>query len=340
MEGNRKDLYDKLMNIYNIDIQEIKDLSDDFISISLEEIRQELLKLRNLIPKGMIEKIINLMTDNEVNNALNSAIQLNKDFEQIKRFSPRTQNIQQQVEHFIKQIRNSVNTLIAILGAKKVILSDEYVEQRFNQLSLSIDKKFKNIDAYESEIENRKKQFDELLAQLQEIASKESVEKYSRLFDTEASKYKYIGIAFGILSISVLLAVIYLGVILYEDFIAKVNDASMTTSKLIVGNLPRIFILSISIYVLFNFVKLFNINMHLYVLNKHRHNALRTFKTFIESVDDKLVKEQLTLTVAKYIFDMHSTGYIKSSKSGSSDSNIVLSFIDKGMKQISREDKA
>ena len=340
MEGNRKSLYDQLMNIYNMDIQEIKDISGDIVSISLEEVRQELLKLRNLIPQGMIEKIINLMTDNEINNAVGYAVQLNKDFEQIKRFSPRTQNVQQQVEQLIKRIRELVNNLIAILGSKKAILSDEYIEQRFNQLSLSIDEKFKNIDAYESEVENRKKQFDELLAQLQEIASKESVEKYSKLFDTEASRCRDIGITFGILSIFVLFAVIYLGVFLYEDFIAKANDASMTTSKLIAGNLLRIFILSISIYALFNFVKLFNVNMHLYVLNKHRHNALRTFKTFIESVDDKLVKEQLTLTVAKYIFDMHSTGYIKSSKSESSDSNIVLSFIDKGMRQISREDKA
>ncbi len=338
MDKAREELLKRLSEIY--ELEKFENINVGNIEIKLDGIRETVSYLKELISKEWLDSVVEIMSDTDMQNINNVLNQLDTIINNIRNLNPNTANIHQQVQNLELQFKNQVNTLISFLGKYKAILLDKVLEKRFEKLRSEVEDSLSKVKEYEQEIEKRKKQFDDLAAELQEIASKETVGKYSSLFNNEAKKYLKLGIIFGVLSIGALSAVIYLGIFLYEDFIAKANDASMTTSKLIAGNLLRIFILSISIYALFNFVKLFNVNMHLYVLNKHRHNALRTFKTFIESVDDKLVKEQLTLTVAKYIFDMHSTGYIKSSKSESSDSNIVLSFIDKGMRQISREDKA
>jgi hypothetical protein len=338
MDKNKEDLLKRLFKVY--ELEQFENISVGNIEIKLDGIRKTVSYLRELISEEWLSKIIDIMSDADMQSINNVLNQIDTNIiNSIRNLNPNTPNIHQHVQSLELQFKNNINTLISVLGKYKAILLDKVLEKRFEVLKNEAEEKLSKILEYEKEIENRKKQFDDLVAQLQELASKESVEKYSSLFDEEAKKHRDLGIIFGVLSVIVLLGIIYLGIFLYEDFISKVNDESMTTSKLIAGNLLRIFILSISIYALLNVVKLFNVNMHLYVLNKHRHNALRTFKTFIESVDDKLVKEQLTLTVAKYIFDIHSTGYIKSSKSEPSDSNIILSFIDNGMRQIGKEDK-
>jgi len=235
--------------------------------------------------------------------------------------TPNTHNIHQIVQGLINQLKSYINTLIMTLGKYKAIIADRFIETRFNELSSEIDKqlnetkeltskinieieekfkelsssinqKLERIDEYEREIEKRKKQFDTLTNEIQKLSSEVSVEKFADIFQKEAGKYKNLAIIFGIVSLILIVVNIYIGKIFYDELMIVIEkNSNIATSQLFAGNLLRIFIISIGIYALLYFVKLFNINMHLYVLNTHRHNALRTFRTFIDSVDDKAVKE-------------------------------------------------
>jgi hypothetical protein len=49
--------------------------------------------------------------------------------------------------------------------------------------------------------------------------------------------------------------------------------------------------------------------MHNHTLNKHRQNALQTFKTFIEGTSDERVKDAILLHTANAAFSPRSTGY-------------------------------
>ena len=50
--------------------------------------------------------------------------------------------------------------------------------------------------------------------------------------------------------------------------------------------------------------------MHLYTLNKHRENVLRTFESFVKSTDDPKIKDALLKEAAKAIFITGDTGYL------------------------------
>jgi len=68
MDTNRQNLLIKLKELYNINTDEIEDISDGRISISLHEIRNEIKKLSELIPEYYLEEIVRILPDNEINN--------------------------------------------------------------------------------------------------------------------------------------------------------------------------------------------------------------------------------------------------------------------------------
>lgn len=78
-------------------------------------------------------------------------------------------------------------------------------------------------------------------------------------------------------------------------------------------------------------IKNYRAHRHLYILNKHRDNALRTFEAFINaSSKDKDIKDTLLTIAARSIYSVNKTGYL--TKDDQSIYNFNLSEI---IKQVS-----
>ena len=76
--------------------------------------------------------------------------------------------------------------------------------------------------------------------------------------------------------------------------------------------LKRVVLISFWIYGIGFSVKQFSINKHLFTLNKHRENALNSYKLFSGTIgsDDPQARSQLMLQVARAIYEHGSSGYL------------------------------
>ena len=52
--------------------------------------------------------------------------------------------------------------------------------------------------------------------------------------------------------------------------------------------------------------------MHLYTVNKHRENSLKTFQSFVKSTEDKKIQDVILTQATKAIFEVGDSGYLSS----------------------------
>ncbi|TGL17714.1 hypothetical protein EHQ46_16125 [Leptospira yanagawae] len=124
-------------------------------------------------------------------------------------------------------------------------------------------------------------------------------------FFSSSTKWLFLGLSFTIMPLALLVFDFNFFSFLYIDY-------SDTHIKIVSTWLKRITIVGILLYIAKFSFNQFSINQHLATLNKHRSNALQTFKLFIDSIsqDDSQTKNILLLEVAKTIFDVGHTGFL------------------------------
>jgi fumarate reductase subunit D len=73
----------------------------------------------------------------------------------------------------------------------------------------------------------------------------------------------------------------------------------------------KLLILSSVYFVLHQAIKNYKINKHLYVVNKHKHNALSVYPTILNAGDDAETRTSIASQAAKSIFEQIPTGYLE-----------------------------
>jgi len=69
-------------------------------------------------------------------------------------------------------------------------------------------------------------------------------------------------------------------------------------------------VLAVGFYATVNAVRMFRSQVHLSVVNRHREDALRTFRAFAEGTDDKEVKDKVLLEATHAVFGQAATGLV------------------------------
>ncbi|PHZ84815.1 hypothetical protein [Paremcibacter congregatus] len=105
------------------------------------------------------------------------------------------------------------------------------------------------------------------------------------------------------------------------DFITPHN--TFDAVQLIVS---KILIFSILVYLLTLSAKNYLNHRHNAVVNKHRQNALMTYKALVDASGDSGAKEAVLIQAASCIFNPQSTGYAASSESSTSGKSFVEIF--------------
>ena len=85
---------------------------------------------------------------------------------------------------------------------------------------------------------------------------------------------------------------------------------SMTTTQTIQFGIAKLVIFSFLFSSLVWMGRVYRAHRHNYVVNKHRHNALMTFETFVKSAGDEQTKSAVLLQATNCIFSPQSSGYI------------------------------
>lgn len=159
------------------------------------------------------------------------------------------------------------------------------------------------------------------LADMQEAAGKIAVSNYAKFFGDEAainldSSNKWLR---GILVSSVLTIAF---VILSFFFFPIPDDA--TIAKIVHYTSTKLIVLSILYFLIVWCAKNFNSQRHNYIINRHRENALTTFKAFVDAAEEDInVKNAVLLQATWSIFSVQNTGYSKDGSETESPNKLI-----------------
>ncbi len=177
----------------------------------------------------------------------------------------------------------------------------------------------------EIEANNIKREADNVKKILKDFSTEELVGKYGEVFDKQAKTNKYI-------AVGSLLALIIFGSLLVEYaekyFMPLINmtlkpDNNISYGFLITNLIFRLTILSVLFIAIKESIKNFNVNMHLYNLNKHRQNALKSFNVFKGMPNTDETRDYLIKEIATTIYSVNKIGYLSESKKTTDVSQII-----------------
>jgi hypothetical protein len=167
------------------------------------------------------------------------------------------------------------------------------------------------------------------------------VEKYAEIFEIQAYEHSRLCKKKGFLNYAfryrplgkaqwwMLYGLVFFILLIYASF--KINDLfnfSNQTSfnpTVIVMIIGRSLLISSLIFLISFSFKQYRVNMHLYTLNKHRANTLKSFEYLTKSPEriDNNSYNSILMEVAKAIYESGQTGYINNSDSNSEMPSLV-----------------
>lgn len=196
---------------------------------------------------------------------------------------------------------------------KSFVINDDFFKSHYNLNVEEVEKE--RLSNFEMLINNAEKS-SEILEELQKRTSEYPVSDYAGVFETESNKNKifaknwlYCGIGLSIIFI--------LSIILFSAFGWFEIVIRDVAGKLLYYNFSNLFtkvvLVAIQVFFISFSFKQFNVNKHLETLNKHRQNALNSYKLFQQSIigNDNGSHNALMIQVAKSIYEHpQSTGFL------------------------------
>lgn len=321
-----------------------KGLDYEFIesNIELQHVAKVLDGIKNYLPKELIGRS---SLGGNIKVAINEYVTI---CEQIDSFNTN----QNDPNRNAQQIKNDARKLY-----DKIFAPDS--NSRYsNFLAVYLDSKMDALDLSKAEesvgqLEEIKERANNLVKRIEDSSREKFAHNYSEIFHLEAVRHsslnlikngkekvykRGIGFAERYLSIGIVITIILFW-LLINDFFIPDTDTVQESIKAIKGKgvenvtyaqalipfyLKRLIILGLLIFGMrFCFMQ-FTIHKHLHTVNKHRANTLDSFQFFHDNLKggDSEIRDQYLIEVAKSIFNLKDTGFIKN------DSNESISFID------------
>jgi hypothetical protein len=187
------------------------------------------------------------------------------------------------------------------------------------QIWQQIELKSKSLDGLLKESQN-------IVQNQKELSGEFSVTKMANYFDSEAIFHREESKKWGRRTLSVGVAIVSFSVLSFyfrESFGAiKIHElAQLAVSKaLVFFTLAYLFLLS---------ARSFSSHKHNEIVNRHRHNALRTFKTLADAASMSEGKDLVLSYAAACIFAPQETGYVKPGNQPELPSSVIKSAVSK-----------
>lgn len=174
-----------------------------------------------------------------------------------------------------------------------------------------------DVEQFKKNYEDFRTSADSTLTALNKEAGKIGVKQYAEIFDNQAKEHSKsskegLGRAqWWLISAGALFAILVV-LFMFLDSIFSIKGAATFTPEVFVHVAGRFLLVSLIIFLVSFSFKQFRINMHLYTLNKHRANTLKSFE-YLTLAPDKLdpgTYNAILMEVAKAIYEAGQTGYI------------------------------
>jgi hypothetical protein len=297
--------YDKLKKIdTNLLRREGKDYDFNDIYPLMREAYNNWLLLENN------ETCWNLFPSNIKTNIISSFNEYLSILESIKRFDPKTMNPKAERDNLAVRLNNAYTTMYNLFYASLKINNLEMELQNANFQAL-IESFQNKADSLIDSLEKKEKNADEIINAMKIVSAETGVSKYAEVFKEQADKNRNMAIGWLIVSLA---SAVGIGSFLWWI----INQLLVTIEKGIDFQISiqifiaKVLLLSFFSVIFYQIVKNYNANMHLYTLNKHRENSLKTFQSFVQASNDPKTKDAVLIQATKSIFESGDTGYISS----------------------------
>lgn len=275
----------------------------DFVDIK-EQLSDAFTDIKNLNDhKSYLTKL----SQAQINNFASLVKQLLDTIFSIQKFDAKSQNsidIRNQFATMVREITSDLS--VKFLKDFKLYFLESQVSK--SQLT-SLKKRYEAV--IKEAVENRE-QVDKLLEAVKSASRETGTITQGQIFAQEAKKQKRMAIFWGILLlIATGITITFLWDI-FDKLLVPATSESTSSSVILQVLITKLFVVSIFTYALHIIAKNFHASMHLYTLNTHRDNSLRTFQTFYQSAENERIRTAILLQVTNTVFGAGSTGYVRS----------------------------
>ena len=181
----------------------------------------------------------------------------------------------------------------------------------------------------EKDIEVERDRFKQIVADadaakaaIQDAAKIDAVGAHAKIFSDAAIKHRDMANRWLAGTGAVLLLALVVLVIMVQTGGRKKGSPAPTTPEVLQQSAGRALVLSVLLYGVVFCGRQYRAHMHNRTLNEHRHNALASFREFLNSTSDPETKNAVLLRATQTIYAAQMTGYV--GKESGEDSSIRL----------------
>lgn len=241
------------------------------------------------------------------NSVLNNFKQFIAQVLNIQNFDPRTGNPNDQKRNIENNIRNIYHDLSLKLfpNLNNYLLSKAPRTRRLNEIQNRLEELI-------NDAEGKQKEISEITKSIKKASAKTGISEFDKIFIEESENNKETAKKWLIVSIvSTLFVAIYLFLLVngLPPFFGGLISLGIDYTHLAISN---VIILTVASYLIYQFFRNYNVNMHLHTINKHRGNCLRTFETFYSASNEPKVKDSVLIQATRAIFETGETGFVTS----------------------------
>ncbi|MCK5021379.1 MAG: hypothetical protein KAS32_30485 [Candidatus Peribacteraceae bacterium] len=313
-------------------MDEIKKIMADIEKIDLNYLKREGQELNFKDIHGLVleifdnlkyltqnQEVWNHLTDGEKTGVKSNVRQFTNHVNNMGRFTAMDNNAANNRNSISLGIRTIYGNLYNLIIQRIEI---DKLKKTYNQSD--INGILKKLKADSKTAENKLKNIEVLETEIQKSASKEGTHEFAEIFSQESNKKQRASNWWlGASIVSIILALVYV----FYSFGTLAEAMSKEKLEIFYQIAAmNVLILSTLLLIVRQFIKNYNANKHLHIMNEHRANCLKTFKLFVGAAgEDKVVQNAILVQATKSIFESGETGYVNSNyrQSGSILSDIV-----------------
>lgn len=205
---------------------------------------------------------------------------------------------------------------------EKVREAESTVQDRLDDMEEVIDKRTKDLQRHERDAEN-------IVQNIQSAAEVAGIATHEKWFkeaaeEAEARAEKWLGVAVALAVVTLVTAVMFLVLVLPvpEEWTVGQSLQIAVTKVLLLAVLVSATVWAGTMY---------RANTHNYVVNKHRQNALKTFRAFGDATSgDPETKRAVLIQATRSIFAPQESGYLKTASGSYEGGSQVMEILRSG----------
>lgn len=257
--------------------------------------------------------------DKRLQNLLNLASGAIVIFENIQKFQSTQPNPVEARNNLIQQVENQYvdqhNQITQVLAYAYTKGTD--FESLMGEAKIAVSK----AEEEAKKAENSSKQIEGILTAAKKASPVIGVEKYAVIFKDEADSHRKSGYWWLGATIGIAVLTIAFGIWIVSFYVDKVKE--MNTPQSIQVGLSKLVILAVLYFSLVWSARIYKAQQHNCVVNQHRHNALNTFETFVNTTEDKETKNAVLIQTTKAIFSPQHSGFTAHEKELSTSPQVL-----------------